>query len=1449
MQTGKSMQCIMIMRIRVILNGKKDGTTALDEVLPTLKYDGSFTTKKCGYKLNIKAEENVSTYKKEYLTASLTGSNEDSHVYADITFENDIDFSDTKSIDLFRDEKYETVFSLNKLSSDTKYYVTAYNLSVYENKEFVSILYVEPEEEISFTTKKALIPTKFELSEEEVFLNAEQPGELNEGEIIPKVIVNEGAGDEVIWSSDNESIATVDKDGRIKAVEVGECTVTATSVYDATIKAEIKVNVARVKAFCDGVETYDIAGNKNEKSGVMTIKYFNGDTFEDTDITSFDSFRPSVADLDEESGCLKFGAVGRTDVFFFMENYKVKVATEVTFDRTGFYMSGFGNENYPGVKEDDYFILAKDNDYEVKLTSIDGTAIDAVNEFTFEFAESTESTPVVSIVDGKASFTAEVVNTKKITLTVTPKENGLYAGAEPATADIYIKELPKAFETGKVHQTSGNPILYILTSEDKVLKDVELNNDGVERKWADETITLYDLPKTGRYTFECCYAGDDKYPLHQNIDIYLGEITSFTIKDESKTGYIVAAGEKEKQLISLEFTYIGRVDPNGTNLQFDNAVNVNIECTKADKDSNNVYVKRVYEISDTMGIERSVALNAGVYSSYYEKYIKKATVNVNFTKGSVARSFKIYYTNEDAVEKKVLEESKKTLTYDATFDLKKNVNLRAEAYDYLKNIIEDASVEWSSSDTSVVKVAPASKTDTLGAVLTIVGEGNAIITVKSTDKAQKTETFRVEVKNIAPRVNPSKVSVNTALDYTTGEGKDIAYKFCGFVEVVEAYGNEIKEWHFYQKSQKTFEKEEEKGLKPTDFDFTERMGEGRTRNIIAMPLPSNPDMKNGTYNCWFVVSAGEEGDIRDYAYPITIKVSSKKIKVTAKSDTVNTFYMLSNDGDIAYTFKGDYINNPEINWFDNSEEAGGFDIQKSVYYNDTKKKWCSAIGTENLAMDGRKIASGVDTGVLQVVFKGYREPIEFKKFKIKNKFTVPNIVSVASKTGVSTDCGIDYNSFYLYDKTNKGRVTYSFNESKLGYSFYKSNLEEVLIEPTSDNSEYIRYYYRSEKSSEKLVVTLRSEYWREKVDVKHQIKNLPAKLVLDKTSMTFNKKLPGADVTSFAVKGARSGAILKEMKIAGKSKEAQKLLDVNALTFVMNEKKEIYVTLSRLEAVNYNVKAGTYSYNVTPVYISQKTGKEVTGKGCVLKVKIVDKTPTVKVKTKGSIDIAKYPVSTRWYEFNKNSIKFTQTFANVNSNYEIVDRQLVGDYSNYFDTEYYVYDGNWYIRINPDQMGKLKAGFTYRLRIKYVLKMKDSVDNDGNSKNDGVYTDVYSKVIKIKVKQSSPKVSITDNNQIFYISNEGLSRTYGAKLSSSYYEFESLTGSLDVNKDGIDDFVIENKEYNGQTMKFKVIMKDRDAVNTVAKGKVYTIPVEFMVKGADGVTKNVKSSIKVTVRR
>ena len=102
-----------------------------------------------------------------------------------------------------------------------------------------------------------------------------------------------------------------------------------------------------------------------------------------------------------------------------------------------------------------------------------------------------------------------------------------------------------------------------------------------------------------------------------------------------------------------------------------------------------------------------------------------------------------------------------------------------------------------------------------------------------------------------------------------------------------------------------------------------------------------------------------------------------------------------------------------------------------------------------------------------------------------------------------------------------------------------------------------------------------------------------------------------------------------------------------------------------------------------------------------------------------------------------------------------------------------------------------------------------------------------------------------------FASNEEVTRVYELMLNGSYYRIEKITGGLDVNKDGKNDIVIDRVSTKDWDTAADITLRiaDRDAISATVKGKSYSVPIEIMVMGADGVTKNIRTQIKVTVRK
>ena len=1401
---------------RVILNSKWDDTTA-DTTVKELQYnEGTFKTKLCTYTLSLTPDEKRSIYNREYLNIQLKDSKLDREVIAQLYFSNDAE----KKISLYRDEDYKDTFSIRELEAQTTYFLKKYELYVKEFGQTVCIYQKDCEEnEYSFTTPEAIAPTSLFFEKEEIYLNLSQADEDNVGYLQLKPIVNEGACDEMLWESKDPAIATVDENGIVVAKGIGETEIVATSKYDATITKSVKVYVDELYAYIpdsngggSNVGDTTIKGLKGTQSEPVTIMKETETGIEVIGVTGYSAERQSVVKYDIKTNIITFDAVGTTKLYLEYEGYKVRVNTESYIKTAAYYVDSLSNKKYPGIEvsENTYDILV-DQVYQINLKSINGDTIKDYNNFniTMEPADSTAVT--VNVKNFKLTAVSET--TAPIKITISPKEGTEYDNEYYADAVFYVnvKSLPEE----NVAQ------MYVLVNEDKFLSDVELEQGW---KWENEKVALYALRKTQSYVFKAYYALEDHYPISQDITVHIGEIKDLKVEDLTKTNYSVTAGLVDKIEVKISFASVGKIDAQDLAKRLTaNSDDVTITL----KSSNNN--EAVYEIAaKTAG---SYELTASVFSTQYNKDILQKKIVLTASEDSFVRSIRVFNTSKTPAEE-ITEEG---LLLDSTLDIGSTITLKATPFDYAEKEMEGQNFIWTTTDKTVAMVSPAGKNDSINANLLIKGEGNAVITVKSTDVAGVSYSFIVEVKNIAPRLNGNKVTVNTALDYRIGEGRDIAYKYYGFIELVEAYDNKITSIDYYKKTKKTFELEEEAGKEATVFNYNVKFGVGNKRDIIPMPI--DPDLKNGKYEIWVVVKTELSEAV--YTYPVTITVMKKAMKVKAVSDNINTFYMLRNNDDIAYTFTGDYINNPTVTWVQKSNDHVGFKISKYIYYNETKKKWCSSVDTSALEMNGKVPADGTAIGTLSFEFRGYRDLVVLENFKIKNCYKIPKIVSVASQTTVSTACGIDKAAFYLYQSDAKKRISYHDEESKYRYSSYKCNIEEVNVYPTSDYSDWMEYVYTGENKVENVLISLRSNYWREKVVVKHRINNVAPTLILEKPKMTFNWNLPGMDTSVLLVKKAQNGAILKDVIVTGKNAAAQQLIDENVFTFTLGDNKYLDVKLNYIEALNKKYKDGTYSFDVKPVFINTITGKEVTGKACVLKLTLTSKAPVVNLYASGSIDLAKYPMLD-WWEFYKNAVKIKYTFKNVNSNYEEIGREVIGDYADYFEIWWSDAGNGWYLVPKPGMEGKLKAGFVYNIQIKFTLKMKD-----------GVTTEIISKPYKLKLKQSSVGVKITPKPQVMYLSNDDVTREYEVTVSNAYYRIDSITGALDVNKDGKNDLIVSkvSKKDDNRTAVVTIKIVDRDAISTTLKGKSYSIPIEVMLRGADGVSKNVKTKISVTVKK
>lgn len=777
--------------------------------------------------------------------------------------------------------------------------------------------------------------------------------------------------------------------------------------------------------------------------------------------------------------------------------------------------------------------------------------------------------------------------------------------------------------------------------------------------------------------------------------------------------------------------------------------------------------------------------------------------------------------------------------------------MRAKLLDRNKKEAEtfaQVKLTWSSSDKKVVTVKTSK--DTHSAEVKIVGEGHAILTAKVKDKAGHTATARIEIRNLAPRVDVSKVTVNPAYDYDSAEGRRLAFENAGAVEIVPVYGvvnpGTVKLWKNDTNTPEAGNMTLESDLELVKYE------EGGKYSYLIRPTESAKDQ---VYDCYLGVESS--GLLSEPSfYPLKVTVKTKQPQVTAKSvRAANLFYRTDPASvDVSVAQKGVVIES--VRWTDSAEGENGFSTEPSDYKFDTVKKGKNverlyfAQGSIRLT-DGKKLEEpGIVSGKVEIRCKGYRETLE-KPVTFKWNYQKPAIVVKEKEaTLIPALDGHVKGSFWLY---NGEKQRLLFKGSTTGTDDPRICYNEL----TFHNKDFIKSSFRDytyvgskTKGSEKLTMTIVSDYWREPLSAVHTVKLANPTPYLTKAKLVLNTRTTGTTYTDIELRNAYTAALTcDDIIIEGKNAKSQALLDGDILEMMQESagSNRIVVRLNRAQTMKQEtIKNGTYDFKVTPCY-KDASGKRIEGKTLILKIQVTNKAVTAKVKLSGSLDLSKKPDKVSGTDTVKNYVDVRTTLQNIGDNYSydnITGLSLIGEYSNYFRVSYFdAVPGLYRIRINKNNESKLKAGQRYRLAIGFTLKMEN-----------GDTVQVQTPTFSVKPKQSVPKVTVYGNAQTLFAGNDKLVRTCGFELPDGMgYRIKGITGGLDCNKDGKQDITMSwvKKDSTDQYAAVELKLADRDGALTVSgtKGKTYSIPVIITLEGRDGISKDVKTNIKVTVRR
>ncbi len=1319
----------------------------------------------------------------------------------------------------------------------------------------------------SFTTVEAVKPASLGMSKEQLYLNANALYKNEKGFGYENLKVQWEpltADAALVWESSDKAVATVTKDGKVSAVAAGKATIKATSVYAPEVSASCEVTVGDYQigkkgvdgsvSLVDGAKLNAARGESCE--GYVLCKAAGGNPVE---VSSAEVYSCNESIAQWTDGVIATKRAGETRVVFTSGADQAQAFLTVSVQPTvgkGFAITGFmpnyAGNSYPALKEAgkdaegrEQYTMARSGN--IKYTAMGEIMPSRPGFDSGDFNWSIDHLDVAK-VDEKGVVTP--LKAGDVVLRVEPKnadDTALYK-TQVCEVALHIRDLPPQ---GK------NSLFYALENTHKKLGDVKFPEDWAGWKWqSPDTPLVINGENRLTYSFLAVYTGELYYPHEKLVSVQIGRVTGIKAyeKEDGNHNNVLEVGTADSEgnptegsdslTLCVDSLFNGDINRNES-LNYTWKVEVN-------QPTGLVLKEGAYKPAKDGRLQKTFTVTAVKKGNYtLTPVIKVTDPKTNREKVLAKTSFKISavaekqafitLAPEETVGVHVEAGGRITVDYSGVV---KTFRMQAAFCD--RKGEEDAAFEkvklaWSSSDKKVATVKVSK--DTHSAEVKIVGDGHTILTAKVKDKAGHTATAQIEIRNRAPRVDVSKVTVNPAYDFDSEEGRRLARENGGAVEVVPVYGGEkYNTVRLWKSDKKTLE---------TELELLAYEKGGKYCYLIC-PTES---VEEKTYDCYLGVES--PGLLAEpFFHPLKVTVKAKLPQATVKSvRPANLFYRTEPASvDISIAQKGAAVES--VRWMDSAEE-NGFASEPSAYPFDTTKKGKNVerlyFAQEGIRLTDKKKPAepGIVSGKIKIRYAGYKDAVE-KPVSLKWNYKKPTIV-VKEKQATLIPSLEEHakGNFDLYNNTEKKKLLYKGNGSNgsddlricyTGLTFHNADVKRGSLR------EYT-YVGGKTKGSEKLQMTIDSDYWREPLSAVHTIKFANPTPYLTKPKLVINTRYVSTAYTDIELKNAYTAALsCDDIVIEGKNAKSQALLDEDILEMEQEGKgsNRIVVRANRAQTMKKEFKNGAYDFKVTPCFCDA-SGNRIEGKTLTLKIQVTDKAVTAKVKLSGSLDLSKKPDKPEGTDTVKNYVEVRTTPQNIGEDYTYDNKKglsLVGEYSNYFQIWYYTnIPGRYQIRVKEDKESKLKAGQRYRLAICFTLNLEN-----------GDTVKVQTPTFTIRPKQSVPKVIVHGNAQTLYAGNDALVRTCGFELPEGMgYRVKSVSGGIDCNKDGKQDIELSwvKADTKDNYISAELKLTDRDGALTVGgmKGKTYTIPVLITLEGRDGIAKDVKTSIKVTVRR
>ena len=1355
----------------------------------------------------------------------------------------DGDSVQSKTINFNKDNQYKAKVKVSDLLPNTKYTVSA-ELYESDNNEWSWLKNFTLGE---ITTAEAKAPTALTISETKFALNKGTSKKLT------VTAQPQDAAVGLTWTSSDAAVATVGKDGTVMAHKAGEAdiTVSAASAADDGKEKVSAVSHVTVRDYeilvKDADGSYDSIPIPLSKSQKRTLVVYDSTAEQDLTGVVWSSSNPNVARI-SAGGLLEPQNYGQAYITARTgEDIVLKSLIKVVNEIQGFSITRpeTDNDSYQAIRTAEaVYQVAAGETYQVgcvlspAYTDLYDTSVSMPGD---RFTWSSDNNAVTVKVSEYGNKLTEI--------TIPESVSGLVKVSAVMKDEEYKdKNYTITLNVLKKPEVEELPATYTWLDYSSKLKDVGLPENW---QWKEQDTLIYE---TGRKIFTARYAQTGYYPYETGVVVYAEKIENnlSVIGDYStnKKAYVV---KKEAPL---------KVGVNALRGNIPASLYEQSALAPTAKDASKVsvsapdatgYYSVTASVKGTYTVSVAVSLKKAAFEKKDGQYVliagakvKDTTASVKFITVDSALIHNITFAVAADSPEKVTLSKDGTIEYEITAanaDTKNKervIYLDVTAADTDGNKVENPNINYAVSDTAVVKLKKQG-TDRLVLTIPKGADGLAKIVATAKDDLGYSTELTVRVKDHTPRVITFKPTVNE----NESNGKQIAYMVLPYLE---EDNDQVEKILLVE----TDSKEDMKEVAGLQISYYQDGGEHEF--YVGLRVSDQKKItKKGNLKYYLAITTKAYGGT--VFIPVQIKIETGMPKVSLKqSNKVNVFYTDTTHLSSYDAVSMGLVELSSAEWIESvrwvagqgteSEANTEFVIDQSSYTNmwkNGKRNSGYMIQQHKPTLNSNKKPSDAAIkGNIYVRLRGYNEEIKLP-FTIQTVYKKPKLKVADYK--VCPALGEIANSKSIY--TNAAKINnYLLNGSSSvwrGYSDIICADEEIEVE---NNYSSVKIYYNGTKDK-KTQFTFYSDYWYESLTVPVKVKVAKSKVKLSPAIVTLNTAYPSETTqteATTAIYNAATGTYvdMADVRIEGANSKAQELLDKSLLNINV-ENSNLLISVNYAKAMGSTpIKPGSYKFKLTP-YLGDTTLNSVT-----LAVKIIDKEATVKVKTKGTIDLMKLSSSGNSYDCSSsNYVTVTPAFKNLDSSYRVEYAELEGAYKDLFRIYTKYSDG--VLRIVPNSIGNLKAGKSYQLSVTYTVK-----DSNGAG---GEKITLTSNTFTIKPKQSVPKVTTSTKPLPLYTCAKGESRADAMYLyvphdyKKGYYAVQNASGSLDVNRDGKADLMVKMLSTTSSGAQISVCILDADAIKATAKGVTYKIPVTVKCVGRDGVSKDASTTVNVVVKK